>query len=80
MRLRANLAADAVLVFVTLIWGSTFVIGKDVLDRWPAISYMAVRLVLAALVLAVLFVRTVWRALRSLGRRTFGRPGQAAVR
>ncbi|HYO64363.1 MAG TPA: DMT family transporter [Pyrinomonadaceae bacterium] len=64
MRLRANLAADAVLVLVTIVWGSTFVIGKDVLDRWPAISYMALRLVLAALVLAVLFRRQLRAATR----------------
>jgi hypothetical protein len=40
--------------------------------------WAALGVVLVALVLAVLFIRTVWRALRSLGRRTFGRPGQAA--
>ena len=57
MRLRANLAADAVLVLVTLVWGSTFVFGKDILDRWPPISYMAARLVLAAALLALLFRR-----------------------
>ncbi|HYP54401.1 MAG TPA: EamA family transporter, partial [Pyrinomonadaceae bacterium] len=64
MRPRAHLAADAVLVLVTLVWGSTFVIGKDVLDRWPAISYMAIRLVLAALVLAALFRRQLRDATR----------------
>ena len=74
MRLRAHLAADAVLVVVTLIWGSTFVFGKDVLDRWPPISYMAVRLALAALLLAALFGgrvkragREAWKAGAALG-------------
>ncbi|HEV2762824.1 MAG TPA: DMT family transporter, partial [Pyrinomonadaceae bacterium] len=67
MRLRANLAADAALVLVTLVWGSTFVFGKDVLDRWPPISYMAVRLALATLVLTALF----WKRLRAASREAW---------
>jgi hypothetical protein len=51
--------------------------GSVVLLAWHY-PWAALGVVLVALVLAVLFIRTVWRALRSLGRRTFGRPGQAA--
>jgi drug/metabolite transporter (DMT)-like permease len=64
MRLRANLEADAVLVVVTLIWGSTFVVGKDILDFWPAISYMAIRLALACALLILLFGKQLARASR----------------
>ena len=40
--------------------------------------YLALALAVAALVLAVLFVRTVFRAFRNLARRAVGRPGPAA--
>ena len=33
MRLKANLEADAVLLLTTVIWGSTFPVSKDILDR-----------------------------------------------
>lgn len=39
--------------------------------------YLALAIAVVALVLAVLFVRTVLRALRNLGRRTFGRSRSA---
>lgn len=74
MRLKADLASDAVLMLTTLIWGSTFVIVKDVLEQWPPIAYLTVRFALAALVLFALFARLVfvsrlreWRAGATLG-------------
>jgi len=74
MRLKADLASDAVLVLTTLIWGSTFVIVKDVLEQWPPMAYLTVRFTLAALVLFALFPRQVfvsglreWRAGGTLG-------------
>jgi drug/metabolite transporter (DMT)-like permease len=74
MRLKADLASDAVLILTTLIWGSTFVIVKDVLEQWPPLSYLTVRFALAALVLFVLFPRQIfvsglreWRAGATLG-------------
>ena len=50
--------------------------GTVVLLAWHH-PWVALGIAGAALLLALLFIRTVWRALRSLGRRTFGRPGQA---
>lgn len=47
--------------------------GSIVLLAWHH-PWIALAVAATAVVLAVLFVRTVWRALRSLGRRTFGRP------
>ena len=74
MKLKSHLAADAALVGTTLIWGSTFVVAKDILERWPTISYLAFRFTLAALVLGVLFPkpfvrarRAEWRAGATLG-------------
>lgn len=68
MRLKANLAADGAMLLTTLIWGSTFVIAKDVLDYWPPVAYMTVRLAAAALVLAALFPRLLMRAGRAQWR------------
>ena len=61
MRLRANFAADAALVTTTLIWGSTFIMAKNILARWPPVAYLAIRFGLAALVLLLLFGRELWR-------------------
>ncbi|MCA1593685.1 MAG: DMT family transporter, partial [Acidobacteria bacterium] len=64
MKLKANLGADAAILLTTLIWGSTFVIARDVLDHWPPLAYMAVRLALAGAVLAALFPKRLTRASR----------------
>ncbi len=62
MRLRKNLTADAALMLVTLVWGSTFVMAKDVLERWPPFAYLTLRFGLAALVLLALFGKQIARA------------------
>jgi drug/metabolite transporter (DMT)-like permease len=62
MRLKSTLVADAALMATTLIWGSTFVVAKDILERWPPIAYIALRFALAALVLAALFPQQIVRA------------------
>jgi drug/metabolite transporter (DMT)-like permease len=49
--------ADLALVFNTLIWGSTFVMVKRALDDCSAILYVAVRFLVATLVLAWVFRR-----------------------
>ncbi len=74
MRLKGNLGADAALLLVTLIWGSTFVTAKEILESWPPLAYLALRLTLAALVLVALFPkqfagarREQWRAGVTLG-------------
>ena len=74
MKLRADLGADAVLVLTTIIWGSTFPLSKDILDHWPPVSYLTVRMLAAALLLAALFRRQLsaarraeWRAGATLG-------------
>ena len=47
--------ADLALVFNTLIWGSTFVMVKRALDDASAILYVAIRFLVATLVLAWVF-------------------------
>jgi drug/metabolite transporter (DMT)-like permease len=68
MKLKANLGADAAILLTTLIWGSTFAISRDVLDYWPPLSYLALRLPLAALLFALLFPRRLFGATRDAWR------------
>jgi len=53
--IRNPLTADLALVFNTLIWGSTFVMVKRALDDASAILYVAIRFLVATLVLAWVF-------------------------
>ncbi len=52
------------LLALTAVWGSTFVLIKDVVARMPVADFLAVRFVIAALVMLVLFARPVWRMSR----------------
>lgn len=74
MKLKANLGADAAIVLTTLVWGSTFAVSRGILDRWPPLPYLAVRLPLAALAFALIFPRQLfgaslaaWKAGATLG-------------
>ena len=51
-------------MLTTLIWGSTFVIAKDILERWPPIAYITFRFVLASVILILLFPKQAARARR----------------
>lgn len=68
MKLKTNLAADGAILLTTLIWGSTFAVARGVLDSWPPLTYLAVRMPLAALVFAALFPRRVFGASRAAWR------------
>jgi len=50
---------------MTAVWGSTFVLIKDVVARMPVADFLAVRFAIAALVMLALFARPVWQ----LGRK-----------
>ena len=74
MKLKSNLAADGAILLTTLVWGSTFAVSRDVLDYWPPLSYLVVRMPLAAVLFAALFPRQLfgagreaWRAGAALG-------------
>jgi drug/metabolite transporter (DMT)-like permease len=48
---RRQLTADAALLLVTLIWGSTFVMVKNAVATFPVFSFLALRFAFAALAL-----------------------------
>jgi drug/metabolite transporter (DMT)-like permease len=56
-----TLAATFGLIALTAVWGSTFVLIKDVVGRMRVVDFLAVRFVLAALVILVLFAGPVRR-------------------
>lgn len=64
---RTATLATAGLVCVTAIWGSTFFLIKDLVARMAVADFLAVRFVIAALSMAVLF----HRPLRRLDRRAW---------
>ena len=68
MKLKTNLAADGAILLTTVIWGSTFSVSRGVLDHWPPLTYLALRMPLAALVFAALFPRQVFGASRAAWR------------
>ncbi len=54
---RQQLAADAALLFVTAIWGATFVMVQDAVSGYPVFSFLALRFALATLVLVPFLMR-----------------------
>ena len=63
---RATTLAAASLMLVTAVWGSTFFMIKDVLGRMPVADFLAVRFVIAALAMLLLFHRPLARLPRGL--------------
>lgn len=66
----SRLRADALLVVVTLIWGSTFTVVKDAIEHVPPMSFLAFRFAVAFAVLALLYRGRTFAG----GRRSWG-PG-----
>jgi drug/metabolite transporter (DMT)-like permease len=58
---RVELLATLGLLAMTAVWGSTFVMIKDVVGRMPVADFLAVRFVVAALAMLLLFPGHVWR-------------------
>lgn len=58
---RTALLATAVLLGITACWGSTFFLIHDLLDRVPAVDFLAVRFSIAAVLLLVVAPRAVLR-------------------
>ena len=46
---------------MTAVWGSTFVLIKDVVSRMPVADFLAVRFSVAAVAMLALFARQAWR-------------------
>ena len=60
-----NLTFTLMLLGITAIWGWTFLIVKDAVARYPVLDFLALRFLLAALILAPL-------AVRGFSKRTIG--------
>jgi drug/metabolite transporter (DMT)-like permease len=56
-----TLAATLGLIAMTAVWGSTFVLIKDVVGRMRVVDFLAVRFAVAAAVMLLVFARPVWR-------------------
>ena len=56
---RISLLATIGLLAMTAVWGSTFVLIKDVVDRMPVADFLAVRFIVAAVFMFALFHRHV---------------------
>lgn len=74
---RQRWAADGVLLFITAIWGTTFVTVKDALEDADTLTFLALRFSLGALVAALLARgalrhRAAWRGGSILGVLLFG--------
>ncbi|MFH1926668.1 MAG: EamA family transporter, partial [Chloroflexota bacterium] len=54
---RRQIMADVALLLVTLIWGSTFVMVKDVVAGFPVYRFLTIRFALATLALILLAAR-----------------------
>jgi len=63
-----QLRADLLLLLVTLIWGSTFVMVKDATASYPIFPFLTLRFGLATLALLLIG----WRRLPSLGWKGVG--------
>ncbi len=61
---KRQLQADGALAVVTLIWGSTFPLVKDVVQQVPPMTFLSVRFMLGAVALAIVTVMVRrWRGL-----------------
>ena len=58
---RTTLLAALALLAVTAIWGSTFFLIRDLLDRVPTLDFLAVRFAIAAVLLALIAPRSLAR-------------------
>ena len=68
MRRRTSLLATAALLGTTAAWGSTFFMIKDLLDRVPTLDFLAVRFLVAGVVMLLVANRAV-RTLSPASRR-----------
>lgn len=51
-----QIKADIFLLFITMIWGVSFVLIKDIIEEIPSFAYLTVRFALAFFILSVVFI------------------------
>ena len=61
MSRRSGLLAAGALLGITAMWGSTFFLIRDLLDRVPTLDFLAVRFAIASVALLVVAPRAVAR-------------------
>jgi len=61
---RQQYAADGLLLLVTAVWGSTFVMVKDAVAAYPVFPFLSLRFAMGLVALLLIG----WRRLRSLDR------------
>ncbi len=66
---RTALLASLALLAMAACWGSTFYLIKDLLDRVPTVDFLAVRFVIAGVVMAVIAPRAIARLAPEMRRR-----------
>ena len=54
---RQQLTADAALLFVTAVWGATFVMVQEAVTGFPVFAFLSLRFIMATAVLLPLFLR-----------------------
>lgn len=65
--LRRRLLADAALLGITFVWGSTFVVVKKALESSSTLLFLFLRFTLGSAVLTLLFRRRLWVGLQERG-------------
>lgn len=56
-----QMKADLALLLVTVIWGSSFVLTKNVLDYLPTFNFLAIRFIIAAVISGIIFYKNMLR-------------------
>ena len=52
---RKRILADGILLFVTMVWGSSFVLMKNTISQLHPLTFLAIRFLLAWLVVTAIF-------------------------
>jgi len=62
---KQKILADGILLFVTMVWGSSFVLMKNTISQLHPLAFLAIRFIIAWLVVTAIF----WRNLKNLKRK-----------
>lgn len=62
MSTRKRILADGILLFVTMVWGSSFVLMKNTISQLHPLAFLTIRFAIAWLVVTIIF----WRNLKNL--------------
>jgi drug/metabolite transporter (DMT)-like permease len=66
-RRRRELGAELALVGIAAIWGATFTVVQDAIEKLPAMAFLGYRFTAAALIVAIVFRRRLSRAVLGAG-------------